>query len=147
MVGRPPAPGGKITWLDSKTQGHALAIEHQTEATPEFRAARRDKARDRRICHIGGDITLLQLLVGRDLRQIDDVGNPDAIALEGNFGVVIDAEVAHGMGKAPAARATGRAASKKKEQSRLRNMILSLAGGQSSLLLQQLQLLPRQRPA
>ena len=83
--GQAARPGRKNHLAGHKTQRHALTIKRQIEAASEFRPARPDKARDRGICHIGGDITLLQLLVRWDFRQVDNVGHPNPIAPEHDF--------------------------------------------------------------
>ena len=65
----------------------------------------------------GRNIRLLQFLVGWNLGQVDEVINVNPVTLDSDFGIVIHAEIAHGVSRSQAAHAKQQKERKKSEGS------------------------------
>ena len=100
--GKAARAGGKDDSARDKAKSCRHAIHIESESVSQFRTSGSqvvDNCRRIRIDCSRRDIRPLQFLIGGNLRQIDEVPNADPVALEGNFGVVVHAEISHGVSR------------------------------------------------
>ena len=92
----------------NQAQRHLFAIDFKNETVSQLHAAGShivDNRRRIRIHRGRRNIPLLQLLISRNLRQIDEVSDHDFVVAQIDPGIVVDAEIAHRMGRGQTTKA------------------------------------------